>query len=255
MFDNRTVTDEKAWVDFQSFKTLRFESTYFQFLSCRALTMRAGQKLGWQVGVWPRDGRIICQPGQGFRVSFIFFIIDFRLGSNQERWACRTFPPTDESQRSNCCRRLLRKEGDTSLFICHYPVPRFAMWTLDPLDSRTVWSRTQRSALEESPIEVLVVATLGERWSPRTTISRAGRPSGSSATSLATSWSGLSVGPTNSPCSQKSASEYKILMKSPFSRKKEEKHFEQINALFDVMFFFRYLGWIANQFNLDPPLS
>ena len=62
------------------------------------------------------------------------------------------------------------------------------------------------------------------------------------------------MGPINSPSSQKSASEYKMA-KRAFSRKKEEKHYEQINALFDVMFFSRYLGWIADQFNLDPPIN
>ena len=59
------------------------------------------------------------QPGhQGFLDALIFIIIEFRLGSYQERGICqwRTFSPTDESQRSNCCRRLLWKEGKRLFF-------------------------------------------------------------------------------------------------------------------------------------------
>ena len=118
------------------------------------------------------------------------------------------------------------KKVKDSFLIYSYPLHRFAKWTLDLLESRTVWSLIQRSVLEGFPIKALVVATLVEHWWRRTTMPRVGRPSASSATSPATFLSGLNVDRINSPCSQKSASEYKILRKRPFSRKKEETHCE-----------------------------
>ena len=255
MFDNRTVTDEKACVDFRSFKTLRFESTYFQFLSCRALTMRAGQKLGWQVGVWPRDGRIICQPGQGFRVTFIFFIIDFRLGSNQERWACRTFPPTDESQRSNCCRRLLRKEGDTPLFHLSLSCAQVCHVSIGPIG-------IQNCVITDTKICAGGVPDRGpcRGDSGGALVAQDNDLQGWSAVGL------VSYQPGNilewPECGSDKFTVFTEVSKwvqnpdekSLFEKERREALWTNQCALWRYVFF-RYLGWIANQFNLDPPLS